>query len=161
MKYDKTSKDFEYVEKDVFTYPGSTSKIDLYYVYENDSWTESNKYKDLYSSNGDIIAYYGYNKVGDGFQMYYSMYYTYEDDVLLFKIESKLIDNTLTLTNKYVPQYDEKGYACGYITYVMSDEEWKEYSKETYITDKFGLIVNNQLYKWNSETSSWVKIVII
>ena len=32
MKYDKTSKDFEYVEKDVFTYPDSTSKIDLYYV---------------------------------------------------------------------------------------------------------------------------------
>lgn len=161
MKYDKTSKDFEYVEKDVFTYPDSTSKIDLFYVYENDSWTERNKYKDLYNSNGDIIAYYEYNKVGDGFQMYYSMYYTYEDDALLFKIESKLIDNTLTLTNKYVPQYDEKGYVCGYITYVMSDEEWKEYSKETYITDKFGLIVNNQLYTWNSETSSWVKIVII
>ncbi len=160
MEFDRDINDFKYVEKDVFTYPDSTSKIDLYYVYENNAWVEKKKFKDLYNDEGNIIAYYEYNKVGDGFERYYSMDYVY-DEVLLYTIESELVDGSFNYTHKYESLYDEKGYACGYITYVMSGEEWQEYSKETYLTDKFGLIVNNQLYTWNSETSSWVKIVII
>ena len=155
MDYDSDINDFKYVEKNVYTYPDSTTKIDLHYTYENDNWIEKDKDKYIYNSNGQVYSYYKYYKKGDGFERYYALDYVY-DDTLLYSIESELIGNDFIQTYKYVPLFDEGGYDCGRIIYVIDNDVTQEFKKETYITDIYGYKINRVTYGWDNIHSIWV-----